>query len=147
MALSCRLPLKGQFGTTFNDATCNEHALWTFQPIGHRIDALRHAHKVVVATIHKHRGAWLAAQIVIQFALGMLDSLKTTKSLQMCPAHIGDQSVLRFHYLHKAFDVARMAGTHLHNGYIMARIEGKEGFGHSHIIIEVALGAEHLILL
>ena len=40
-----------------------------------------------------------------------------------------------------------MAGTHLDDGYLVAVVQSEEGLGHAHVVVEIALCEEDIILL
>ena len=65
----------------------------------------------------------------------------------MGSANVGDQSAGRLSRLGEGLDVARMAGTHLDDGYLVLLREAEKGLGHSHVVVEVALCVEHVVLL
>ena len=65
----------------------------------------------------------------------------------MGTANVGDQSAGRLSCLGEGLDISRMAGTHLDDGYLVLLRETEKGLGHSHIVVEVALCVEHVVLL
>ena len=40
-----------------------------------------------------------------------------------------------------------MAGTHLYHGNLVLGIEAEQRLGYAHIVVEIALGGHHIILL
>ena len=74
----------------------------------------------------------------------MYYSLEGPEALEMCLAYIGDQTVLWLDNLHECPYVARMAGSHLHNGNVVVGGEPEERLGHTYIVVEIALGEKDI---
>ena len=65
----------------------------------------------------------------------------------MGSADVGDESAGRLGGFDERLDVARMAGTHLDDSYLVAIVQSEEGLGHAHVVVEIALCEEDIILL
>ena len=74
----------------------------------------------------------------------MYYSLEGPEALKMRLAYIGDQTVLWLDNLHECLYVARMAGSHLHNGNVVVGGEPEERLGHTYIVVEIALGEKDI---
>ena len=62
-------------------------------------------------------------------------------------AHVGDEAAGGLCRLGEGLDVAGVAGPHLNDGYLVAGGQAEEGLGHTHVVVEVALGVEHVVFL
>src|SRR5574344_587016 len=107
---------------------------------------LCHLHQMLIICIDEYQSI-MSGQKVIEFTLSILDTFETTEALEMCSSHIGNHTAGRFHIFHQLFDVTGMTGTHLHNGNLMLVTQTQQGLGHTHIVVEVALGKHHIIFL
>ena len=65
----------------------------------------------------------------------------------MGSANIGYQTAGGLCSLSKRLDVARMAGAHLDDSYLVLLCESEQRLGHTYIIIEIALSIEHIVFL
>ena len=83
---------------------------------------------------------------IIEFGLGPHHPFKTAEALQMCFPHIGDESKIRLCDVDERADVARMTRSHLHNSQFVFAGKPQQRLGYTYIIIEIALGKEHVIL-
>ena len=53
-------------------------------------------------------GTVMRKEKVVEFGFGAHHSFERAESLQVCFAYVGDQSVVRFGYLHQFLDIPRM---------------------------------------
>ena len=104
-------------------------------------------HQVVVVGIDEDEAVLAGAEEVVEFALGLDDALERAEALQVRLPHIGDEAAGRFSRLGQRLDVARVAGAHLDDGYLVVAVQPEEGLGHTHVVVEVALGEEHVVFL
>ena len=104
-------------------------------------------HQVLVVGIDEDKSVFSRAEEIIQLALGLDDSLKTTESLKMRPSHISDKTTCGLGCLYEGLDVARMRCSHLDDSYLVLFRETEQRLGHSHVIIEITLSVEHIIFL
>ena len=65
----------------------------------------------------------------------------------MGSAYVGDQTAGGLCRLCECLDVARMAGAHLDDGDLVLLRQAEEGLGHAYVVVEVALGVEHIVFL
>ena len=65
----------------------------------------------------------------------------------MSASHVGDETTGGLSRLCQRLDVARVAGTHLDDGDVVFGGQSEECLGHPHIVVEVALRVEHVVLL
>ena len=65
----------------------------------------------------------------------------------MGTSHISDEATGGLCRLGQCLDVARMAGAHLDNGNVVFLCQAEQRLGHAHVVIEIALGIEHVVLL
>ena len=88
-----------------------------------------------------------SAQVVVEFALGLHHVLERTEALQVCASHVGDESAGRLGRLGQCAYVARMAGPRLDDGDVVLLGKPEQRLGHAHVVVEVALGVEHVVSL
>ena len=104
-------------------------------------------HEVFIVGIDEDKAILTGTEKIIEFALGLDDTLERTKALQMGAPHVGYQATGRLSRLNKRLDVAWMTGTHFDDGNLMRLRQTEERLGHSHVIIEITLCVKHLIFL
>ena len=102
---------------------------------------------MVVVGIDEDEAVLTCPQEVVEFALGLDDTLEGTETLQVGFTHIGDQTAGGLCRLCQGLDVPRMTGAHLDDGNLMILRQAEQGLGHTDIIVEVALCIEHIIFL
>ena len=84
---------------------------------------------------------------IIEFALGLTDTLKRAEALQVGTPHVGDESAGGLGSLYQRLDVARVRGSHLHDGDVVLVAQAEQGLGHAHVVVEVALRRHHVVAL
>ena len=110
------------------------------------LDALgQNAHQVLVVGIDKDDTVGSRGQVVIKFTLGAYYALQRAKALQVRLAHVGNQAAGGLGGFGQRLDVARVAGAHLDDGNLMHDAQAEQRLGHTHIVVEVALG-RHLVI-
>ena len=107
----------------------------------------QHVAELVAVGIEEHQTVLLRTQEVIEFALGLHHPFERAEALQMGTTHVGDESAGGLGSLGQRLDVARMRGTHLDDGYLVLRTQTEQRLGHAYIVVEVALGSQHIVLL
>ena len=105
---------------------------------------LCHLHQVLVVGIDEDKGI-VGCEEVVKLAFGLLHSLETAEALQVSTTYVGNHTTSWLHVLHEFLYVARMGGSHFHDGNLMLGVQTEEGLWHTHIIIEVALGEHHVV--
>ena len=78
-----------------------------------------HVHKEVVVGIKEDKAILTGTQIVVKLALGLDDAFEGTEALQVGTPHVGDDAASGLRRLDQRLDVARMAGPHLDNSYLV----------------------------
>ena len=109
-----------------------------------KVPLLRHSDKVLVVGIEEDRSV---AQKVVEFALGFHHAFERAEALQVGTTDVGNESAGGFDGLYERLDVARVAGTHLDDGYLVLLGQAEQCLGHTHVVVEVTLGVEHVVLL
>ena len=84
---------------------------------------------------------------VVQLALGLYHAFERTEALQMRTAHVCDERIVGLNDLHQRLDVARVRRAHLHDCYVVCRVQAQQCLGHADVVVEVALGVEHVVFL
>ena len=100
-----------------------------------------------VGGVYEHLRAVAAGQEVVQLSLCPDHSFERPEALQMGFPDVGYQSVVGLDGLNERLDVARMARAHLYHGYLVLLSQAQESLGHTDVVIEVALGIQHFVLL
>ena len=104
-------------------------------------------HQVLVVGIDEDETVLAATEEVVELAFGPDDTLEGSEAQQMGAAYVGDQTAGGLCRLCECLDVARMAGTHLDDGDLVLLRQAEEGLGHAYVVVEVALGIEHIVFL
>lgn len=91
--------------------------------------------------------AVVGSEVVVEFALGGHHALERAEALQVGSAHIGNHAAGGLDILDQRADVAGMGCAHLHYSYLVGVVESQQRLGHSHIVVEVALGVHHAVAL
>ena len=89
----------------------------------------------------------MCQQEIVELALRLADALKRAKALQMGASYVGDQATVGLSSLYECLDVARMRGTHLYNGNIVAVVEAEQRLGNANVVVEVTLRRHDVITL
>ena len=105
-----------------------------------------HLHQVFIVAIDED-GTVVSDEEVIEFTLGLADTLEGAETLQVGTSHVGDETTSGFGRLYQCLDVARMRGTHLYDSYLCLVVQSKERLGHTHVVVEVTLRCHHAIAL
>ena len=102
---------------------------------------------MLVVGIDEDKAVLTATKEIVEFALGLDDSFERTEALQMGTAYVGDQTTGGLCCLYECLDITWMAGPHLDDGNLMFLCQTKKGLGHTYVVVEVALGVEHIVFL
>ena len=100
-----------------------------------------HLADVAAVRVVEHRSG-SGVQEVVEFTLGALNALERAEAFQVGAADVGYQAAGGEGHRHRQGYLARMAGSHLDDCYLVLLAQAQQGEGHSDMVVEVALGAE-----
>ena len=120
--------------------------------VGHHLKGGRSAHeacptllghlpKVIVEGVEED-SLVAECQVVIEFSLGTLHSIKGTEALKVGTSHIGDESKVGLHDAAQEGYLAGMVGSRLDDSHLMLGTDAQQGERHPDVVVEVTLGEE-----
>ena len=118
-------PAELQEGRTADDLAMNQDiGVVTLTIIIDIRKSVSHFHQVLVVAVDENR-TLMSSEEVIKFPFCLADTLKGAEAQQVGASHIGNQSASGLCRLDQCLDVARMRGTHLHNGNIVVLVQAE----------------------
>ena len=84
-----------------------------------------------------------AAKIIIQFTLGLHDTLEGAEAQEVSLSDICYEAIIRQGDIYKFPDVSRVACAHLDDCYLCIRIDLKQGKRDSYAVVEITLRSRH----
>ena len=106
-------------------------------PVGNLFQSVGYAHQVFVVLIDEHRPAGMA-EVVVELSFRMQHTFERAETFQMGTADVGNQAVVGRRDMYQLFDVARMAGTHLHDSHLVVGRQAEQREGHPDLVVQVA---------
>ena len=116
------------------------------QPVAHGRQRAGHAAQVLVVGVQKDEAAGLVAQVVVEFTLGAHHALKRAEAFEVSHAHVGDEAALGLHEVGEQGNFARVVSTRLNHRHLVVRAQLQQRFGHTNVVVEVALRAQQVEL-
>ena len=86
------------------------------------------------------------ADVRIQFGFRAHDPLKRTEAFQVGFADIGDQPTIGVDDVAQHRNLSGMVGARFHHRDVVRRREAQQGERHTDVIVQVALGVQHIVL-
>ena len=105
----------------------------------HESPLFGHLPQIIVQRIQENLSA-TPAQVVVEFAFGALHALKRAEPKQVCPSHIGDESVVGMHQRAQETYLAGVIGSRLHHRQVVFVGQAKQRAWYSYMVVQVALG-------
>ena len=98
-----------------------------------------------IVPIDDHEGAGL--DMVEDLALGLQDLLPGAEVLDVGVADVGHQHHIGLHQGREVVDLPGVVHAQLQHGNFVLPAEAQQGHGHADLVVQVALGLEHPVLL
>ena len=104
-------------------------------------------HQMFVVGIDEDKPVLTGTEEIIEFTFSLDDALERAKALQMGTTYVGDEATGRLSRFHQRLDVTRVTGSHLNDCNLVLLRQTEQCLGHTHVVVEVALGVKHIVFL